>query len=77
LINAARKSPTPNLIEQRCDDRHDEVVDQSLHQSVESGADDDGYRQRYDVLLQQEVLEFLDHGHGWIRVEVVRGRVKF
>src|SRR3982751_1178125 len=55
-------------------DRHDEVVYECLHQRVERRSNDDGDRQRDDVLLQQEVLEFLEHAHRSLREGLTRGR---
>ena len=88
LIAAAMKSPIPSFTEPTLQVAFchsppgptattigmDEVVDDRFHQRVEGGADDDRYRQCNDILLQQKVLELLDHGHRALRLKGFRLR---
>jgi len=76
LIAAAIKSPTPNFTEPTLHvafcHSHDEIIDERLDERGERGRYYDRYRQRHNVLFEQELLEFFQHCHGRIPVGELR-----
>ena len=52
-----------DVSEQEPDRRHDDVIDERLHDRAERSADDDADSHVHDAALDGELAEFLEHSH--------------